>query len=44
VTYGAPTANDTVALGFQQTFGASEARRTGSSMKTLTFTLSTTAP
>jgi hypothetical protein len=44
VTYGAPVSNDTVALAFKQTIGASEALRTGAYAKTLTFTLSTTAP
>jgi hypothetical protein len=44
VTYGAPVSNDTVALAFKQTIGANEALRTGAYAKTLTFTLSTTAP
>jgi hypothetical protein len=44
VTYGAPISNDTVALGFKQTIGQTEALRTGAYAKTLTFTLSTTAP
>ena len=44
VTYGAPVSNDTVALAFKQSIGANEALRTGAYAKTLTFTLSTTAP
>jgi hypothetical protein len=44
VTYTAPISNDNVALNFRQTIGANDALRTGSYSKTLTFTLSTTAP
>jgi hypothetical protein len=44
LTYGNPTSNDTVTVGFRQTIGANEPLRTGSYSKTLTFTLSTTAP
>jgi hypothetical protein len=44
LTYGNPTSNDAVLLGFKQTIGANEPLRTGSYSKTLTFTLSTTAP
>ena len=36
--------NDPVALDFKQRIGASDALRTGSYSKTLTFTLSTTNP
>jgi hypothetical protein len=36
--------NDPVALTFEQAIGASEALRTGSYAKTLTYTLSTTTP
>jgi predicted amidohydrolase YtcJ len=44
LSYSAPVANDTVTLDFRQSVGATEALRTGSYSKTLTFTLSTTAP
>jgi hypothetical protein len=44
LTYGGPTSNDAVSLGFKQTIGANDALRTGSYSKTLTFTLSTTNP
>jgi uncharacterized protein (TIGR03118 family) len=44
VTYTAPISNDNVTLNFRQTIGANDALRTGSYSKTLTFTLSTTAP
>ena len=44
LTYAAPTSNDAVAVAFQQAIGASDALRTGSYSKTLTFTLSTTSP
>ncbi len=44
LTYAAPTSNDAVAVSFQQAIGASDALRTGSYSKTLTFTLSTTNP
>jgi hypothetical protein len=44
LTYANPVSNDTVTLNFQQTIGANDALRTGSYSKTLTFTLSTTAP
>jgi endo-1,4-beta-xylanase len=43
-TYGGPVSNDTVTIRFKQAIGASEPLRTGSYSKTLTFTLSTTAP
>ena len=43
-TYGAPVSNDQVTIGFKQAIGANDALRTGSYAKTLTFTLSTTAP
>ena len=36
--------NDPVTLGFKQSIGATDALRTGTYSKTLTFTLSTTAP
>ena len=44
LTYGNPTSNDAVTIGFKQTIGVNEPPRTGSYSKTLTFTLSTTAP
>ena len=43
LTYTGPTSNDTVTLNFRQTIGRTEALRTGTYSKTLTFTLSTTA-
>ena len=36
--------NDAVTIDFKQSIGASEALRTGAYAKTLTLTLSTTAP
>ena len=36
--------NDAVPITFKQAIGASDALRTGTYAKTLTFTLSTTAP
>ncbi len=39
-----PVTNDAVTIGFKQHVNASEALRTGSYAKTLTFTLSTTMP
>ena len=44
LTYGGPISNDTVTVAFQQAIGATDALRTGSYSKTLTFTLSTTTP
>ncbi len=44
LTYSAPISNDVVALGFKQAIGATDALRTGTYAKTLTFTLSTTTP
>jgi hypothetical protein len=43
-TYPAPVSNDAVTLGLKQSIGATDALRTGTYSKTLTFTLSTTAP
>ena len=40
----APTSNEAVAIDFKQHIGATDALRTGSYSKTLTFTLSTTTP
>ena len=44
LTYAGPVSNDAVTVSFQQAIGASDALRTGSYSKTLTFTLSTTNP
>jgi hypothetical protein len=44
LTYAAPVSNDHVTLDFKQTIGGTEALRTGSYSKPLTFTLSTTTP
>jgi X-Pro dipeptidyl-peptidase len=44
LTYGGPVSNDAVTLGFEQAIAATDALRTGAYSKTLTFTLSTTAP
>ena len=44
LTYGGPISNDAVTVSFQQAIGANDALRTGNYGKTLTFTLSTTAP
>jgi Asp-tRNA(Asn)/Glu-tRNA(Gln) amidotransferase A subunit family amidase len=43
-TWSGPVSNDPVAIEFEQTIGETEPLRTGSYAKTLTFTLSTTAP
>ena len=43
-TWSAPVSNDAVSVGFTQHIGATDALRTGSYSRTLTFTLSTTAP
>jgi hypothetical protein len=44
LTWGGPVANDAVVVGFKQPIGANDPLRTGTYAKTLTFTLSTTAP
>jgi hypothetical protein len=44
LTYAGPVSNDAVTLDFMQRVGASDALRTGTYSKTLTFTLSTTQP
>ena len=44
LTYSAPVSNSALTLTFKQSIGANEALRTGTYSKTLTFTLSTTAP
>ena len=44
LTYSGPISNDAVALQFSQLINATDALRTGSYSKTLTFTLSTTTP
>ena len=43
-TYTGPVSNDPVTIAFRQSVGANEPLRTGTYAKTLTFTLSTTAP
>jgi alpha-L-rhamnosidase len=43
-SWSGPVSNDPLALGLKQPVGAAEGLRTGSYAKTLTFTLSTTAP
>ena len=43
LTHG-PVSNDAVAVNFRQRINANDALRTGAYSKTLTFTLSTTAP
>ena len=43
-TWTGPTSNEAVNVGFTQRIGATDALRTGAYSKTLTFTLSTTAP
>jgi hypothetical protein len=43
-TWSAPTANEVVPVAFKQAISATDALRTGSYGKTLTFTLSTTTP
>ena len=42
--YGGPVSNDPVTIGFKQPIGATDALRTGTYAKTLTFTLSGHAP
>jgi aminopeptidase YwaD len=44
LAYGGPISNDAVSLDFKQAIGAADPLRTGTYSKTLTFTLSTTAP
>ena len=44
LSYGGPVSNDAVTVSFQQAIGSTDALRTGSYSKTLTFTLSTTTP
>ena len=43
-TYTGPASNDAVTVNFRQRINANDALRTGAYSKTLTFTLSTTAP
>jgi hypothetical protein len=43
-TWAGPVSSDVVAVGFRQTIAATEPLRTGAYSKTLTYTLSTTAP
>ncbi len=44
LTYSAPVSNGAVTVGFKQSIASSDALRTGTYSKTLTFTLSTTTP
>jgi hypothetical protein len=44
LAYPGPTSNDAVLVSFRQAIGATDALRTGSYSKTLTFTLATTTP
>ena len=44
LSYAGPISNDPVTVSFQQHIGATDALRTGTYSKTLTFTLSTTTP
>jgi len=44
LTYGQPVSNDAVTVDFKQPIAATDALRTGTYGKTLTFTLSTTTP
>jgi sugar phosphate isomerase/epimerase len=44
LSYTGPTNGDLVTIGFRQAIGAGDVLRTGNYSKTLTFTLSTTAP
>ena len=44
LSYGGPAANDAVSVDFRQSIAASDALRSGSYRKTLTFTLSTVTP
>ncbi len=44
LAYAGPVSNDAVTVGFKQSIAASDALRTGTYGKTLTFTLSTTTP
>jgi hypothetical protein len=44
LTYTGPVSNDIVTIGVRQSIGANDPLRTGGYSKTLTFTLSTTAP
>ncbi len=44
LTYSGPVSNDAVAIAFAQDIGQTDALRTGTYSKTLTFTLSTTSP
>jgi hypothetical protein len=43
-TWAQPVSNDTVTIPFSQSIAATDALRTGTYTKTLTFTLSTTTP
>ena len=44
LSYSGPVSNDAVTLNFKQSVASTDALRTGTYAKTLTFTLSTTQP
>jgi hypothetical protein len=44
LSYAAPVSNDAVTIAFRQRIGPTQALRTGTYNKTLTFTLSATSP
>ena len=44
LNYGGPASNDAVTIGVRHSIGSSDALRTGTYSKTLTFTLATTSP
>ena len=44
LSYGGPVSNDDVTIAFRQHIAATQALRSGSYSKSLTFTLSTTTP
>ena len=44
VSWSGPASNDTIAIAFAQSIGASDALRTGAYSKTFMLTLSTTQP
>ena len=44
LNYTGPASNDSVTIGLKQSIGSTDALRTGTYSKTLTFTLSTTNP
>jgi hypothetical protein len=44
LSYAGPVSNDPVSIGLKQSIAATDALRTGTYSKTLTFTLSTSTP